>query len=112
MAFPFFKKNKQDQSKSEEITVVKELTEEEVYQKTAATLRDLITPIGFEIKSSYLVFSNKVVKTFFILDYPKFLNTGWLSPIINFGELVNISMFFHPVETEKILDTLRKRATQ
>lgn len=113
MAFQFFKKDsKQDQSKPEEITVMKELTEEEVYQKTAATLRDLITPIGFEIKSSYLVFSDKVIKTLFILDYPKFLNTGWLSPIINFGGLVNISMFFHPVETEKILTTLRKRATQ
>ncbi|KKU16296.1 MAG: Type IV secretory pathway VirB4 component-like protein [Parcubacteria group bacterium GW2011_GWC1_45_9] len=106
---PFLpKKNQPAQS----VKTIEELTQEELYEKTKANLRDLITPVGLEVKPSLLKFSDKVVKTLFILGYPKFLTVGWLSPIINLNQSVNVSVFFHPMETEKVLKNLRKKATQ
>ncbi|MEW5805527.1 MAG: VirB4-like conjugal transfer ATPase, CD1110 family [Patescibacteria group bacterium] len=103
-----FLKNKQPQT----VRTIEEISQEELYEKTKASLRDLITPVGLEIKPSLLKFSDKVVKTLFILGYPKFLTVGWLSPIINLNKSVNVSIFFHPMETEEVLKNLRKRATQ
>lgn len=94
------------------IKTIEEISEEELYEKTKATFRDLITPVGLEIKPSFLRFSGKVAKTLFILGYPKFLTVGWLSPVINLNQAVNVSIFFHPIETEEVLKNLRKRSTQ
>ncbi len=104
----FFKKPKQAQS----VKTIEEMTQEELYEKTRANLRDLITPVGLEVTPSLLRFSDKIVKTLFILGYPKFLTVGWLSPIINLNQSVNVSVFFHPMDSEKVLKNLRKRATQ
>jgi type IV secretory pathway VirB4 component len=105
---PFLKKKQQQQT----VKTIEEITQEELYEKTKASLRDLITPVGLEVKPSLLKFSDKVVKTLFVLGYPKFLTVGWLSPVINLNKAVNVSIFFHPMETEKVLKSLRKRVTQ
>ncbi|KKS07891.1 MAG: conjugal transfer protein TraC [Candidatus Brennerbacteria bacterium RIFOXYC1_FULL_41_11] len=106
---PFFKKNQQAAAS---IRTIEELTQEELYEKTKTNLRDLITPVGLEVNPSFLKFSGKLVKTLFILSYPKILSVGWLSPVVNLNQSVNVSIFFHPMDTEKVLKNLRKRATQ
>ncbi|PIX29282.1 MAG: conjugal transfer protein TraC [Candidatus Brennerbacteria bacterium CG_4_8_14_3_um_filter_43_14] len=112
--FPFLKNilGKGKQSSSGPVSSIEQIGAEELYQKTASTFRDLVTPVGMEITPSLLRFSDKVVRTMFIAGYPKFLDVGWLSPIINVNQTINISMFFHPMDTEKILENLRKKATQ
>ena len=106
---PFFKKNQQAAAS---IRTIEELTQEELYENTKTNLRDLITPVGLEVNPSFLKFSGKLVKTLFILSYPKILSVGWLSPVVNLNQSVNVSIFFHPMDTEKVLKNLRKRATQ
>lgn len=104
---PFLKK--QDQK---EISTVEKLSDDQLYEKTRVTLKDIITPVGLEISSAFLKFSDKYIKSLFVVSYPKFLNVGWLSPIININQNVNLSIFFHPMDTELVLKNLRKRSTQ
>ena len=106
---PFFKKKDQAQNP---VVSLEQVSAEELYGKTAATLRDMITPTGMEVTPSFLRFSDRVARTIFIAAYPKFLDVGWLSPIVNLNDTVNISMFFHPMDTQKVLQNLRKKATQ
>ena len=108
MDLSFLKRPTQQQP----IPTISLLSEEELYEKTKVTLKDIVTPVGLEIKSAYLKFSDRLVKSLFILSYPKFLSVGWLSPIINTNQNVNLSIFFHPMETETILKSLRKKSTQ
>jgi len=75
-------------------------------------IKDVIAPPALEIGPHYLRLANKFVKTLFLATYPRFLATGWFSPIINLPELLDISIFVHPMETTLALKNLRKKTAQ
>jgi type IV secretory pathway VirB4 component len=65
-----------------------------------------------EVNSNYLKVGDKLVKTFFIFSYPRYLSTGWFEPLINLPNLFDISIFINPVDTGTALKNLRKKAAQ
>jgi conjugal transfer ATP-binding protein TraC len=73
---------------------------------------DLIAPAALEVNSNFLKLGDKLVKTLFIFSYPRYLSTGWFSSIINMPDLIDVSIFVHPVETNLALKKLRKKAAQ
>ncbi|MFH1841255.1 MAG: DUF87 domain-containing protein [Candidatus Nealsonbacteria bacterium] len=75
-------------------------------------ITDIIAPSSIEIKQNYLKLGEKLVKSFFIFSYPRYLSTAWFSPVINLDIPMDISFFIHPVESELILRQLRKRITE
>jgi type IV secretory pathway VirB4 component len=76
------------------------------------TLRDLIAPSSLEFHSSYFRLGTKYGQTLYVYGYPRQLYTGWLSSLINADEVLDISMFIYPVETEVIMKNLRRKVTQ
>lgn len=76
------------------------------------TLRDTIAPSSIEIHSSYFRLGTKYGRTLYVYGYPRELYTGWLSTIINIDEVIDISMFIYPVDTQVVLNNLRKKVTQ
>ena len=85
---------------------------EEAFIKGMTTLRDLIAPSSLEIHSTYFRIGTKYGRTLYIYGYPRELYTGWLSGLINIDQVLDISMFIYPVETEIVLNNLRKKVTQ
>ncbi|MDL2327725.1 DUF87 domain-containing protein [Ruminococcaceae bacterium OttesenSCG-928-A11] len=82
------------------------------FQKGATTLRDIIAPSSLEFHSGYFRLGTKYARTMYIYGYPRTIFTGWLSPIINMDEVLDISMFIYPVDSQVILNNLRKKVTQ
>jgi conjugal transfer ATP-binding protein TraC len=85
---------------------------EQAFLKGMTTLRDLIAPSSLEIHSSHFRLGTKYGRTMYIYGYPRELYTGWLSGLINIDQVLDISMFIYPVETEVVLNNLRKKVTQ
>ncbi len=85
---------------------------EQAFLKGITTLRDLIAPSSLEIHSSYFRLGTKYGRTLYVYAYPRQIYTGWLSSIINLDEVIDVSMFFYPVESEVVLKNLRKKVTQ
>ena len=85
---------------------------EQAFLKGMTTLRDLIAPSSLEIHSSHFRVGTKYGRTLYIYGYPRELYTGWLSGLINIDQVIDISMFIYPVETEVVLNNLRKKVTQ
>lgn len=75
-------------------------------------VKNIIAPAALEISPNELKLGNKFVKTFFIYTYPRYLSTGWFSPIINYPDLLDISIHVNPVDSAAALKELRKKATQ
>lgn len=73
---------------------------------------DIISPPALEVNSNYLKLGNKFIKTLFVFNYPRYLSTGWFSSIIDMPELLDISIFIHPVDTAAALRNLRRKAAQ
>lgn len=85
---------------------------ESEFLKGITTLRDLIAPSSLEVQSNYFRLGTKYGRTLYIYGYPRQIYTGWLSPIINIDEVIDISMFVYPVESQVVLNNLRKKVTR
>ena len=86
-----------------------EITKEEL---KIQEIKNIIASPAIEINPNYLKVGEKFSKTLFIFTYPRYLSTGWFSPIVNLPNLLDISLFIHPVNTDLALKNLRKKAAQ
>lgn len=82
------------------------------FQKGVTALRDFIAPSSLEFNSSYFQIGTRFARTFYVFGYPRQLYTGWLSSLINIDEVIDISMFIYPVESQVVLENLRKKVSQ
>lgn len=89
-----------------------QLEVEQAFLKGITTLRDLIAPSSIEIHSSYFRLGTKYGRTLYVYGYPRQIYTGWLSSLINIDEVLDISMFIYPVDSQVVMNNLRKKVTQ
>jgi len=85
---------------------------EKTYQEGLASVVDLIAPAALNVTTSYIQVGDTYAKTIFVTTYPKFLQSGWFSPIINLDQPMDIAMFIHPIDTAQIMKSLRRSVTQ
>ena len=85
---------------------------EQAFLTGVRTLRDFIAPSSVEIQASYFRLGAKYGRTIYVYGYPREIYTGWLSSVINIDEVLDISMFIYPVDTQIVLNNLRKKVTQ
>src|SRR3990167_5459898 len=77
-----------------------------------SALRDFIAPSSLEFQSGYFRIGTRYARTFYVYGYPRQIFTGWLSPIINLDEIIDISMHVEPVDSQTVLSNLRKKVSQ
>ncbi len=82
------------------------------YERGVTSLRDIVAPAGVKIMPNYLIIDGKYATSLFVTTYPRFLDTNWFSPIVNFDAEFDVAMFVYPQNSAAILKQLRKRATQ
>ncbi len=82
------------------------------FEQGINTLRDLISPSAIEIHSDYFRLGTKYGRTLYVYGYPRALFTGWISPLINMDEVIDISMYIYPVESAVVMKNLRTKVTQ
>ena len=82
------------------------------FEQGTNTLRDLISPSAIEIHSDYFRLGTKYGRTIYVYGYPRTLYTGWISPIINIDEVIDVSMYIYPVESAVVMKNLKTKATQ
>jgi conjugal transfer ATP-binding protein TraC len=113
MAFGKKKNAQMDPAQIEQIQKVTEQHEAElIYRQGIVTMRDLIAPPSLEIESGYLRLGKRYCKTVYVYGYPRQVFTGWLSPIINLDEIIDISLYIYPVESQVVLTNLRRKVGQ
>ncbi len=82
------------------------------FQKGITALRDFIAPSSIEFQSSYFRIGTRYARTFYVYGYPRQIFTGWLSSMVNVDEVMDLSMFIYPVESQVVLENLRKKVSQ
>ena len=84
----------------------------EAFQKGITALRDFIAPSSIEFNSTYFQIGTRFARTFYVYGYPRQVFTGWMSGLVNIDEVIDISMVIYPVESQVVLENLRKKVTQ
>jgi conjugal transfer ATP-binding protein TraC len=104
---------KKPQISTEQLQAMQEQQEAElIYRQGIVTLRDLIAPPSFEVESGFVRVGKRYARTLYVYGYPRQIFTGWLSPIINLDEVIDISIFIYPVESRVVLENLRRKVGQ
>ncbi|HMS92700.1 MAG TPA: DUF87 domain-containing protein, partial [Candidatus Saccharibacteria bacterium] len=85
---------------------------EQIYRQGVVTLRDVIAPSSIQVEAGFIRIGSRFARTIFVYAYPRSLFTGWLSPIINMDEVIDISLSIEPVESRIVLDNLKKKVGQ
>ncbi|MDQ3094182.1 MAG: DUF87 domain-containing protein [bacterium] len=82
------------------------------FQKGITELRDFIAPASLEFKSSFFQIGTRIARTYYVYGYPRSIYTGWLSGMVNIDEVIDLSIYVYPVESQVVMDNLRKKVTQ
>jgi len=82
------------------------------FEEGLVSIQDLIAPAAMEIKSDRLILNDRLVRSFFVLTYPQYVETNWLSPIINYDVNLDVSMHIYPVDSSEIMRVLRRKVAE
>ncbi len=85
---------------------------QDIYEAGVLELKDIIAPSALKITPRELNLGDKIVRTFFVISYPRFLSESWFSPIINLDKIFDISIFVHPIETSAVLRQFQKKVAE
>ena len=84
----------------------------EAFRKGVTALRDFIAPSSIEFYGNYFQLGTRLARTYYVYGYPRQVFTGWMSGLVNLDEVIDISVYVYPVESQVVLDNLRKKVTQ
>lgn len=88
------------------------LEAEKIFQEGIASIRDLIAPSSFEVGYDHLKIDGLFCQTFFVYTYPRYIDTNWLSPVVNYDVTMDISQYVYPISSEQIMKTLKTKVAQ
>ncbi len=88
-----------------------DLPGQELQMKTI-NIRDIIAPSSIVLAADHFRIGERYGKSFFIFSYPRYLNSGWFTPVINLDTPMDVSFHIHPVDTGATLKQLRKKLTE
>jgi type IV secretory pathway VirB4 component len=99
-------------SKPKEAQRITSVLPHEIFESAALELRDIIAPSALKITPRDINLGDKIVRTLFVISYPRYLADNWFSPIINLDTIFDVSIYVHPVDTAKILKQFQKKVAE
>lgn len=82
------------------------------FQKGITALRDFIAPSSIEYSGTHFQLGTRYARTYYVYAYPRQLSTGWISSLVNLDEIIDLSLYIYPVESQVVLENLRKKVAQ
>ncbi|HMA78133.1 MAG TPA: DUF87 domain-containing protein [Candidatus Paceibacterota bacterium] len=76
------------------------------------TLEDVIAPNAVQVSPRQLNVSGKMARSFYAISYPRFLNDGWLEPVLNMERELDVSIVIHPIDTADTLKKFQKKVAE
>jgi conjugal transfer ATP-binding protein TraC len=76
------------------------------------TLEDVVSPSAVSINPRSVNISGVNARVFFTVSYPRYLNDGWLEPILNLERELDVSIVIHPIDTAETLKKFQKKVAE
>jgi len=85
---------------------------EKMFQEGMAGILDLIAPAAFNVTPNYVELEGYFVRSLFVYTYPRYLQTNWLTQIIDYDITADISMFIYPIKSAEVMPQLKSKVGQ
>lgn len=103
--FDFLKTKKEEQR-------VSTILPQEIYDSNSLELKDIIAPSALKITPKEINLGEKILRSFFVISYPRYLGESWFAPIINLDKVFDVAIFVLPIETSQVLRTFQKKVAE
>lgn len=85
---------------------------QDIQKASGLTLEDVVAPSAVGITPREINLSGKIVRSFFVVSFPRYLTEGWFEPILNLEKVFDISIFIHPIDTSETLKKFQKKVAE
>jgi len=103
---------KRDRKKLDKKMRARIIEAEKLYREGTASVTDMIAPASVEFSTHNFTMNGMKCRSFFVFNYPRYLESSWLSSVINFDVTMDTSIFIYPTSTARIMRKLKKRVTE
>lgn len=79
---------------------------------TPLTTSDVVAPSAINVTPRSINVSGRYSRIFFAVSYPRYLNDGWLEPILNMEREIDVSIVVHPIDTTETLKKFQKKVAE
>jgi len=76
------------------------------------TLTDVIAPSAININPRSINISGMKARVLYVVAFPRILNDGWLEPILNLEQELDVSIVIHPIDTAATLKKFQKKVAE
>ncbi len=76
------------------------------------TLEDVIAPSAIKVNYDHINISGTMARVYYAVAYPRFLNDGWLEPVLNLEKELDVSIVIHPIDTAETLKKFQKKVAE
>jgi type IV secretory pathway VirB4 component len=76
------------------------------------TLTDVIAPSAVNINPRNINVSGVLARVYYAVSYPRYLNDGWIEPVLNLSQELDISIYIHPTDTKEMLKKFQKKVAE
>lgn len=85
---------------------------EQVYKIAEMQLKDVIAPSALEVLPKALNLGTTIVRSYFVISYPRYLTDNWLSPIINLDKVFDVAIHVNPLNTGEVMKTFQRKVAE
>lgn len=82
------------------------------FKEQLMTLTDVIAPSAVQINPRSINVSGVNARVYYAVSYPRYLNDGWLEPVLNLAKEIDVSIFIHPIDTAETLKKFQKKVAE
>ena len=76
------------------------------------TLTDVVAPSAVNIAPRSVNLSGVSARVYYAVSYPRYLNDGWMEPVLNLPRELDVSIYIHPIDTAETLKKLQKKVAE
>ena len=98
--------------KKQEPADIQSILPQEIFEAGVLELKDIIAPSALKVTPREINLGEKILRSFFVISYPRFLSEEWFSPIINMDKVFDVSIFVHPIDTAQVLRKFQRKVAE
>jgi conjugal transfer ATP-binding protein TraC len=85
---------------------------EQVYKLAEMQLKDVIAPSALGVTPKGLNLGTAIVRSYFVISYPRYLTDNWLSPIINLDKVFDVAIHVSPLNTGEVMKGFQRKVAE
>ncbi len=83
-----------------------------LYEEGLQKILDIIAPSSMEVKRGEVILNDQHARTLYVYNWPNYIYPNWLSQLVNFDAVMDITHFIYPSSNGAIMRMLRRKVAE